>query len=269
MDMKHNNIIRFIAFLFIFICIIGIGMLSISPFYSPANELKPYHISHKNDDTIRIAFIGDSWANFHKRHHCIIDSIIMERVGAVSTLRSVGIDGITSKDVYYSFFYNDSIHDALCWGPDYCIISAGINDTDLKIGKSYYKRNMQLILDFLLKNEITPIIIEIPNYNIANAFTLRTKKEKIIRLISMLITGSEKDCIESYRKAVKQLIGNNSYDNIIYINYESWNPKGYQDSRQIYTPDMIHLNEYGYSILDSCIAKEIAEKSLMTRFKKN
>lgn len=100
-------------------------------------------------------------------------------------------------------------------------------------------------------------------------FQNTSKKKEPIWQISMLTTCTEKNNIESYRKAFKQLISDNTYDNIIYINYESWNPKGYQDSRQIYTPDMIHLNEYGYSILDSCIAKEIAEKSLMTRFKKN
>ena len=108
-----------------------------------------------------------------------------------------------------------------------------------------------------------PIWVYLALYlTLENAFKLRTKKEKKIRLTSMLITSSEKDCIESYRNAIKQLINDNTYDNIIYINYESWNPKGDQDSRQIYTPDMIHLNEYGYSILDSCIAKEMQRSRL-------
>lgn len=36
-----------------------------------------------------------------------------------------------------------------------------------------------------------------------------------------------------------------------------WCEQGYKDSRHLFRNDFVHLNEKGYKVLDSCIAKVI------------
>lgn len=83
--------------------------------------------------------------------------------------------------------------------------------------------------------------------------------QKISRLLSMVITGSGMNCIDSYREAFEQL-AENTEDPLVYIRCSQWNPEGYQDARGIYTADMMHINDMGYMLLDSCITKEIMKR---------
>ena len=244
-------------FLF-FICLTIISIiicytLSI-PYYSAAEPFKPFHISPQKDDTIRISIIGDSWALLHTLHNCKIDSIIKKSINRNAQSYSKGISGLTSKEIYESIFYKDSIRSLIERGPQYCVVFAGINDTDLKMGKYFFRNNMKLIIDFLINNDVTPIIIEIPHYNIKYSYERRYKRQKLLRLISMIVTGSEMDCIDSYNKTLYDLISDHYQRSTIYIRNEDWNPKGYQDPRNIYTSDLMHITEIGYNILDSCIA---------------
>lgn len=265
--MKNKNKYRIMIGSLIIITLVCILHLYICPYFEPAVHQNGFHVIHKTDDTIRIAFIGDSWAYLHKRHLCKIPNNIHNKNGKPVSIRSVGISGMTSKEVYYSIFYNDSVRSIIDWGPNFCIISAGINDTDLKMGKTYYKKNMQLILEFMKENNIVPIVLEIPHYDIRLSFNRRYKRQKILRLVSMLITCSEMNCIDSYRDAFEQLIKNNEVDcNLHYLKCNRWNSDGYQDTRCIYTVDNMHINEKGYQLLDSCLTEEIL-KSLNCRHK--
>ena len=53
----------FVIVLAIILIVIGYGM---QYYYAPPKEREPYAIEKNNDDTIRVAYIGDSWAFFHK-----------------------------------------------------------------------------------------------------------------------------------------------------------------------------------------------------------
>ena len=46
-------------------------------------------------------------------------------------------------------------------------------------------------------------------------------------------------------------------DKVSIIRYESWNNNYKNDLKNYYNDDHMHLNEKGYSILDSVIANEI------------
>ena len=225
--------------------------------YSAATKKTGFPIStNMASDTVKIAYIGDSWAYLHRTHNCIIDTIISSRKHLHAQIRSVGVNGMTSKEIYQAIFDNDSIHNLLKWGPNYCIISAGINDTDLKVGKKNYQKNMEMIIEFLLESNVTPIIIQIPHYDINFSFKRRRNWKKMQRLLPMIITGSDMDCIDSYRMELEKCL--HLYNNIIiYIKENEWNPKGYLDPRMLYTNDKMHLNEDGYCFLDSCIANHI------------
>lgn len=230
----------------------------IMPFYTPAVRQDGLDISKCHDDTIRIAYIGDSWAEGHKKTHCMIDSIIMKSAKRAVLVKTAGISGLTSKNVYYSIFRNDSIRSVIEWGPDFCFVSAGINDSDRKMGTYYYKENMRLILELLLDNNIIPVIMEIPTYDINYSFKRRNRQTKLIYLISMLLTWSKMNCIQEYRNIYWNLIQEkNWYDSVITIRYLDWNPDGYKDKRGLYDEGRMHLNDKGYYLLDSCISNKI------------
>lgn len=242
-------------FLLILVCII---VYKINLYYTPAVRQEGMAISKCQDDTIRIAYIGDSWAERHKKYYCMIDSIIMKSIKREVKVKIAGISGLTSKNVYYSIFRNDSIRSVLEWGPDFCFVSAGINDSDRKMGTGYYKENMRLIVELLLDNSIIPIIMEIPTFDINYSFKRRNRQTKLIYLISMLLTWSKMNCIQEYRNIYWNLIQEkNWYDSVMTIRYLDWNPDGYRDKRGLYDEGRMHLNDKGYYLLDSCISNKI------------
>lgn len=234
------------------------SLYQVRTYYAITEEIKPYQIYHHQDDTIRIAFVGDSWAYHHQEHPCKIDSFLSYSIQRPVIIMSEGIPGATSKDIYAAFFNHPSIRSVLKSGPDYCILSAGINDANIKIGKDSYQQHIQLILDFLLHNHIVPVILEIPDYNIERVYNRSTAMQKLRRRFSMLVTGSSLDCRTEYRQALLSMIEQNHYQkNVILVKAESWNPSGFKDPRNLYLDDGIHLNYEGYSILDHHIVQAI------------
>ena len=68
------------------------------------------------------------------------------------------------------------------------------------------------------------------------------------------------DCINDYRKAYTDLIYEKGWEKkVITISSEDWNPDGYKDQRGLYDEGLMHLNEKGYHVLDSCIAHKIID----------
>ena len=237
---------------------VGIGFIYLMPYYTPAEKLCGIKVKQNNDDTIRIAFIGDSWADGHKKTKCVMDSIVCHATEKPVIVRTAGISGLTSKNIYYGIFRNDSMKKTIEWGPDFCFVVAGINDSDRKMGKRYYKYNMKLIIEFLLDHQITPVILEIPSFDILYSFKRRTRQIKLQYLVSMLLTWSEMDCINEYRLEYANLLEEQGWDGkVITIWSDDWNPDGYRDHRKLYDEGFMHLNEKGYLVLDSCIANKI------------
>lgn len=241
-----------------FIVLVGITFLKNLSYFSPAEKQSGFVVEHHFDDSIRIAYIGDSWAGGHKAFKCIIDTLVCNAVNRPVIVKTAGINGLTSKNIYYSMFRNKSMRRVIEWGPDFCFVVAGINDTNRKMGKLFYKENMRLIVDFLLENHITPIILEIPSYDIRFAFRRTPRQTKLVYLLSMFLNCSKFDCIEDYRNAYVNLIDEQGWsDKVITISYMEWNPDGYKDVRGLYDGGLMHLNKKGYLVLDSCIANKI------------
>ena len=248
--------------LFIVLLCFGYYILRITVlYYTPAQHKDGYHVFPNNDDIIKVAVIGDSWAYLHEQHQCVISDLIKKKTKHDVQVRDYGICGLTSKSLYYALFDNDSIRNIIRWTPDYCVILIGVNDTDQKNGKSYYKKNMELILDFLVECQIIPVVIEIPNYGIEYSYYSRSIKERMWRRISMFLTGSNINCIDEYNNELQRvLIKYNIGIDVLVVRAEDWNPIGWHDSRGIYTSDLMHLNEKGYAILDSCLANTIINR---------
>lgn len=250
------------AIAILFILIICSYFFSIF-YYSPAKEIDNYEIRHHHDDTLRIAFVGDSWAFFHKHHKCQMDSIISNIINKPIKVFSDGTCGATSKFIYSRFGANGHIQEIMKEGPNYCIIAAGVNDTHLKIGEKYYLHNMKLIIDFMLQHDIIPIILEIPDYDIYKVYDDINSLKKILRHISMVYTNSKMDCRNDYRQALRLMLNKDYYSkNVLLLKYDDWNSDANNDIDGLYRVDRIHLNEKGYEQLDSCISIIISSNYL-------
>ena len=93
-------------FIIITICII-LGA-KLHSYYTPAKERPIYNTEQHHDDTIRIAYIGDSWAFRHQFHQCIIKDILENKLHRPVNVYSYGISGLTSKEIYQVLFELDS-----------------------------------------------------------------------------------------------------------------------------------------------------------------
>ena len=255
---KMKRWVLFMLFALIVLLLLVYCAYYIRPYYAPAVKQEGLNVIKHDDDTIRIAYIGDSWADGHKKVRCVMDSIISRETKRHVEVKTAGISGLTSKNIYYGIYRDDSMKSAIEWGPDFCFVVAGINDSDRKMGKHYYQENMQLIIELLLNNQIIPIILEIPSYDIHFSFQRRNRGIKLQYLVSMLLTLSAMDCIQDYRNAYKDMIRKQNWeDSVITISVDDWNPIGYKDKRGLYDGGHMHLNERGYLVLDSCIAQKI------------
>ena len=230
--MRKNKFILLILPL-VLICI-GLA-IPVHDYYAPASERSAYTCQQHQDDTLRLAMIGDSWIFYHYPYNDTLASMIKQKTKKPAIVSAYGLCGKTSKEVYQSIFEDQTMRNILEKGADYCFVSVGININ---------------ILRFLLKNNIKPILLEIPNYDINYAYEHQTADKKLLRQLSMFLTRSELDCRQEYRQALTQELEKTGIGEQIQIIH-------FPGTLEYYKSDRMHLNEKGYHILDSCIANEI------------
>lgn len=244
------------------VLILFLASIRLHPYYHLAKkqiiDSERMHAFH--GDTLKIAFIGDSWATYHHDYNLNLESMLTEN-GLPSHVISIGNVGAKSKEIYMRLY--STTRPLLKEQPDYCVVSAGINDAVAKLGEDYFVHHYMLILEQLLILGIKPVVLEMPEVNY-HAIASREKwTMKIRHVLSSMLTGAEMYGFESYRNALKKAINQKGLQSrIIYIHTDSWNADGYMDARDIYLPDETHLNARGYSVLDSCISAAIVKDSL-------
>lgn len=245
--------------IFIAICIIIGIVYSFYRYYAPPKLRQPYQTNTTPDDTMRIAFIGDSWAFMHKYHECMIPQLLQDSLHRPVKVHSYGVCGLTSKEIYENIFDNNDFKQFLSKRRyKYCYVSAGINDTYKKMSISYYQQSMNGIIQFLLSSHIHPIIQEIPDYDIYTSFERQKASRKLLRRLSMMINNTPLDCKQLFRDALDKLIHEKKYsDKVSIIRYKSWNGNGEKELILLYRHDRLHLNDNGYAALDKTIAIEI------------
>lgn len=225
-------------------------MIPVYNYYAPASERDIYTCEQHQNDTLRIAMIGDSWVFLHYPYNETLENLISRKKKRPVKVSAYGLCGKTSKEVYNSFFNDQAIQSLLEQGADYCFISVGINDTYKKMGANYYTQSTAFILRFLLQNNIKPILLEIPNYDINYAYEHQTTSKKLLRQLSMLVTCSQIDCREEYRHALIHQLQDLGIENHIII-------LRFPYSMDYYEADRMHLSDKGYQLLDSCISESL------------
>ena len=236
-----------------------------------AEELPFYKVGPRpDDDTLRVAVIGDSWAEFHMTLSC---DTLFEQYGARLTAKPIkcmtrGTGGAKSKDVYYNMFRSQTqeyswMHD-ICTQPlleehpDYCVIMVGINDTWKKRPISYYKGNYRLIIRLLLANHIRPVVMEIPDFEMGEWLNVHRRRQRILYRFYSVFTGVINDDITPFREGLKEMLKETGLgDSVLFIPADHWIPADHNYSAEIYQEDHVHINYQGYHVLDSCIMSEI------------
>lgn len=250
--------------------LITILLITTSLLY-PLHQLKNYYsladetftrrsISPKNNDSLLIIFIGDSWAAYHSQYDQHLKNCIETKVQKPTIIISRGIVGAKTKTIYEKMHDNTSsgTKALIDISPNYAIISAGINDAVAKMGTDYYCHHYNLIIKELLSAGIKPIILDMPQVDYKAVYQRESMIARIRHHISSLVTNAPFWTFDEYREALKSLISQGEIKKqLIYIPASEWNNKGYMDSRMLYKEDHVHLNEKGYYLLDSCITSHI------------
>ncbi|MBQ6379515.1 MAG: SGNH/GDSL hydrolase family protein [Prevotella sp.] len=238
-----------------------------------AKELPFYDVGPRpSDDTLRVAVIGDSWAEWHMTLNC---DTLFEQYGRRLTQQPIkcmtrGIGGAKSKDAYYYMFRSQTqeyswMHD-ICTQPlleehpDYCVVMVGINDAWKKRPVSYYTGNYRLIIRLLLANHIRPVVMEIPDFDLTGWLDIHQLSVRIPYRIYSYFNGVVEDDITPFRDGLREMLKETGLgDSVLFIPKDRWIPKNEQYSEEIYQQDHVHINYQGYHVLDSCIVSEIID----------
>lgn len=239
-------------------------------FYYVPEELPPYDIPpiHK-DDTLRIAFIGDSWADYHTllSGDTMMSNAAKKIYSHPVKTQTRGKRGALSKEIYYFMFSSKTVEHTYeadrCTQPlieehpQYCVIFAGINDVTYLRTTSYYTENMRFIIKLLLHNNIRPVVMEIPLVNFTEPMHRKRLRDRWFYRIRSVVTGTQYNQGTDYQNALNKMLSDTRLqDSVLYITTQQWNPGGSVDTT-MFLVDRLHLNLNGYHKLDSCIATEI------------
>lgn len=236
-----------------------------------ADELPIYDIGPRpNDDTLRVAVIGDSWAEYHASLEC--DTIFF-RYAKRLTSRPVkcfsrGHSGKITKEIYYEMFSDHTVEHS--WDidrclqplieqhPDYCIIMAGINDMRLCKPADFYTGNYRLMLNLLIKNGIRPVVLEMPGVDLKYFHENRRFYRRWMFDVVALLTKIDYSSVPIYRNAMKKMLHETGLDEkVLFIPMSAWNSGGIDTNPELYLDDRLHLNLDGYHVLDSCMAYDV------------
>ena len=116
--MRKNKIILLIMTL-VLICI-GLA-IPVHNYYNPASERSSYTCQQHQDDTLRLAMIGDSWIFYHYPYNDTLASMIKQKTKKPAIVSAYGLCGKTSKEVYQSIFEDQTMRNI--WKKELIIVS--------------------------------------------------------------------------------------------------------------------------------------------------
>lgn len=243
------------------LCVVAGVLLTLAGFrvysyyrYSPEQPLT-LEKCDKAGDTLRVAILGDSWAAYHSDADSTLQLLFVQQGMPVNVI-SKGNVGAKSKEIYQRMFNTSKC--VLEQHPDYCVLSAGINDAVAKMSPKFYTYHYLLIIRLLLDADIKPVVLDMPDVNYQAISHREHWLKRTRHRLSALMNGTDMYSFNSYRKALLDALTETGLmDSVVYIPAQTWNGEGYRDTRHLYKADETHLSQNGYHVLDSCICSEI------------
>ncbi|MFB9121583.1 SGNH/GDSL hydrolase family protein [Bergeyella porcorum] len=210
---------------------------------------------------LKIGMIGDSWVKRGDMEKPLEEQLL--QYGVKADVIESGHSGATSKMIYENLFAdkNESIYSSkfvVEFCPQYCIVVAGVNDSFRGFGKTYYAEYVVKIANTLLHYNITPVILEIPNYSVEESQNTRSKLGVYRDALWFSLKGEDYKNLDAYRDELKKYLKKEGLENrVILINPNDANID-YQKHPEWYE-DPLHLNDKGYKELVNVIAKKMHE----------
>lgn len=207
---------------------------------------------------LTIGIIGDSWAAGKK-----LDSIIANRLvkaGIQGEIFSSGHPGAPTKEVYNNLFKPESDKHStqfiLAKRPTYCVVVAGVNDSQGQRGKEFYAHHLQLITKSLLACNIKPIIVTLPEYGIEDRYLdLDILTYIRFRFFAWLNNNSKVDNIQQYRAEAMKVL--KPFRNQILLADFDKVCTDFHSCKSYFLPDHIHLSMAGRQQLGCVVAETI------------
>ena len=242
--------------------LIGIMLLLTSVILIKNRITKANYISNTlnihppTDSTINIAIIGDSWAYYaSERGLCTALDSLFAKKGIKTLTRNSGVPGAKSKDIYNYLLSTDEplhpIRNLIESGTNYAILFCGINDQNGQYGPDFYSYHTLNIMVSLVEAGITPIYIELPEWNIKELYGKYDLWRYSCYKLLCGITSKQFDETATtyiYRQAFHDKLNQSAIkDHIFFIKWEDIK------SDNIWTDDL-HLNETGYHRLAEVIS---------------
>lgn len=176
-------------------------------------SLEPRHLSrhevkHRNK-ALRIGIIGDSWAS-----GTTLDTIISNEFlnhGVRTEIISFGEPEAKTKQIYDNLYANPgtpySSSEILHHNLDYCIVLAGTSDAAGEMGAKFYAYYCSLIISDLLKNNIEPVFVTMPDFGFKETTdSLNVLQKARNEVASLIIDNGSTGSLSDYRKQVSQLL---------------------------------------------------------------
>ena len=209
-----------------------------------------------------IAMIGDSWISKSKFDEPLAAALGEIGLGGVP-VRGIGQGGATSRKILRNLLSTEDsetasgvlLQDGLY---QYCVVVAGVNDSAQHLGDDFYAHHVMEIVRILLAHDVTPVVVELPEYGIED---IREQRQGINWLkdvtLAALFDQNDLDVVSKYRAALRVALEDSGLMNEVEL--VSFEPvvADYHTEMALYQ-DAAHLNEEGRSIFADHVAAAIA-----------
>jgi len=209
-------------------------------------------------DSNLIYLYGDSWIG-NKSLDKYFKNALTEQ-GLNYQVKSFGYPGANSKELYETLLGKGFLTSAISIlesPPKYCVVIAGVNDAASQMGPKFYSHHTTMIVNTLLHEGITPVLLELPEFGIDKIMNdcgvfIKSKNT----LMAFYNNKGETDNILTYRVALKKrLMQEGVYDKIVFVKYNNIS-SDYDMNVYLYR-DAAHLNEKGKIVLCKEIVKQL------------
>lgn len=221
-------------------------------------EHEPYAIAHHDDDTLRIAMIGDSWVGMRKEAaNVLMQQRLSLLTGHPVVVKTKGKGGERSRGIYRLMFEDGEhgTHSLIADGPDFCVVFAGINDCQANLGTTQFCHHYRMILQYLLQNNICPVVVEIPDVDIWTVKKDKPWKDLMSDFVKSTMGGGRLYQFGDYREALNEMLVNEHLlHEVVFVPMNEWS-----EAPNLFLEDKVHLNQTGYHLMDSCISMHIAD----------
>ena len=206
----------------------------------------------------RVALIGDSWVARGGLDKPLA-KYLADYGMRVSFVRS-GHSGANTRQLYRDLIFETDerrskvniFSDAGIW---YCVIVAGVNDTASHLGADFYAHHMAAIVKVLLANNITPVVVEVPEYGIEEISSVGIISGLKRFIFRYFFDGGKVDVIRDYRSALTTLLQQENIRGVIMVYYDAI-AADYSSAKALYS-DPAHLNEAGNDRLAGVIVRAL------------